>query len=63
MKNKQNKNVVKASGREQILHAAIASFRIEGIPIPMEQALEVLIRVEATFIYNSICIHKAIGIS
>jgi hypothetical protein len=47
MKIKQKKSTTKSSLREEILHSAIASFRIEGIHITTEQALAALKKIEA----------------
>ena len=47
MKTKQKKEKVKSSTREQILHSAMASFRIEGINISKDQALATLKKIEA----------------
>ncbi len=47
MKTKQRKSIVKSLTREQILQSALASFRIEGIYISVEQALTTLKKIEA----------------
>jgi hypothetical protein len=46
MKMKEKKATVKASTREQIMHSALASFRIEGIHISQEQAFATLKKIE-----------------
>jgi len=46
MKGKEPKTNNKKVVREQILQSAIASFRIEGIKISKEMALEALKKVE-----------------
>jgi hypothetical protein len=42
LKKEKNKKV----SREQIMHSALASFRIEGINIPKEMALLALKKIE-----------------
>lgn len=46
MNAKPKKGKKKLSSREQIMQSALASFRIEGIYIPKEMALQVLKKVE-----------------
>ena len=46
MKGSQKKGKDKKSSREQIMQAALASFRIEGINISKEMALITLKKVE-----------------
>jgi len=48
MKTKQKKDTVKSLTREQILQSALASFRIEGINISVEQAVATLKKVETS---------------
>jgi hypothetical protein len=47
MKPKEKKATIKAPTREQIMHSALASFRIEGIHISQEQAIAILKKIEA----------------
>ncbi len=39
---------VNKATRQQIMESALASFRIEGIDIPKQKALETLHKIEAT---------------
>lgn len=48
MKTQSKKVTIKSSTREEIMHAALASFKIEGINISAEQALATLKKVEAS---------------
>ncbi len=47
MKSKQKKVKLAFTVKEQIMNAAIASFRIEGIIISKESALSILKKMEA----------------
>ena len=48
MKQRVGKTKDKKAVREQIMRSAIASFRIEGITIPRDVALETLKKIEVS---------------